>query len=72
MRFGSISVSLVESRRVSSIAPKRDLLVAGLFPSDLKGWGLSAAISSKRRNQAVAKPFFGLRRFTAPNRTLTG
>ncbi|CDX43468.1 RES domain-containing protein [Mesorhizobium sp. ORS 3359] len=29
------------SRRVSRIAPKRDLLVAGLFAPDLKAWGIS-------------------------------
>ena len=34
-------LDVVESRSVSRIAPKRDLLVAGLFAPDLKVWGLS-------------------------------
>jgi hypothetical protein len=39
--FKSIRLSVVESRSVSRIAPKRDLFVARLFAPDLKAWGLS-------------------------------
>jgi RES domain len=39
--FKTIRLSVVESRRVSGIAPKRDLLVARMFAPDLKAWGLS-------------------------------
>lgn len=40
-RFKTIRLDVVESRSVSRISPKRDLLVAGLFAPDLKAWGLS-------------------------------
>jgi hypothetical protein len=40
-RFKTVRLDVVESRSVSRIAPKRDLLVAGLFAPDLKAWGLS-------------------------------
>ena len=39
--FKTVRLSVVESRSVSRISPKRDLLVAGLFAPDLKAWGLS-------------------------------
>ncbi|MGO9682620.1 MAG: RES family NAD+ phosphorylase [Beijerinckiaceae bacterium] len=39
--FKTVRLDVVESRSVSRIAPKRDLLVAGLFAPDLKVWGLS-------------------------------
>jgi RES domain len=39
--FKTVRLNVVESRSVSTIAPKRDLLVAGLYAPDLKGWGLS-------------------------------
>lgn len=39
--FKTVRLDTVESRSVSRIAPKRDLLVAGLFAPDLKAWGLS-------------------------------
>lgn len=39
--FKTVRLSVVESRCVSRISPKRDLLVAGLFAPDLKAWGLS-------------------------------
>jgi len=39
--FKTVRLDVVESRSVSRIAPKRDLLVAGLFAPDLKAWGLS-------------------------------
>jgi hypothetical protein len=39
--FKTVRLSVVESRSVSRIAPKRDLLVARLFAPDLKAWGLS-------------------------------
>ena len=40
-RFKTVRLDVVESRSVSRISPKRDLLVAGLFAPDLKAWGLS-------------------------------
>ncbi|MGO9233085.1 MAG: RES family NAD+ phosphorylase [Methylocella sp.] len=39
--FKTVRLDVVESRSVSRIEPKRDLLVAGLFAPDLKVWGLS-------------------------------
>ena len=39
--FKTVRLSVVKSRSVSRIAPKRDLLVARLFAPDLKAWGLS-------------------------------
>ena len=39
--FKTVRLDVVESRAVSAIAPKRDLLVAGLFAPDLKAWSLS-------------------------------
>lgn len=39
--FKTVRLDVVESRNVSRIAPRRDLLVAGLFAPDLKAWGLS-------------------------------
>lgn len=39
--FKIVRLDTVESRSVSRIALKRDLLVAGLFAPDLKAWGLS-------------------------------
>ena len=39
--FKTVRLDTVESRSVSRVAPKRDLLVAGLFAPDLKAWGLS-------------------------------
>ncbi len=39
--FKTVRLDVVESRSVSAIAPKRDLMVAGLFAPDLKAWGLS-------------------------------
>lgn len=39
--FKTVRLDVVESRSVSRIAPKRDLLVAGLFAPDLKAWGIS-------------------------------
>ena len=39
--FKTVRLDVVESRSVSRIAPKRDLMVAGLFAPDLKAWGLS-------------------------------
>lgn len=39
--FKTVRLDVVELRSVSRIAPKRDLLVAGLFAPDLKVWGLS-------------------------------
>ncbi|CDX17338.1 RES domain-containing protein (fragment) [Mesorhizobium sp. ORS 3324] len=39
--FKKARLDVIESRRVSRIAPKRDLLVAGLFAPDLKAWGIS-------------------------------
>ncbi|CDX53088.1 RES domain-containing protein (fragment) [Mesorhizobium plurifarium] len=39
--FKTVRLDVVESRSVSRIAPKRDLLVAGLFASDLKACGIS-------------------------------
>lgn len=39
--FKTVRLDVVESRSVSTVAPKRDLLVAGLFAPDLKAWGLS-------------------------------
>ncbi len=38
--FKTVRLDVVESRSVSTIAPKRDLLVARLFAPDLKAWGL--------------------------------
>lgn len=38
--FKTVRLDVVESRSVSRIAPKRDLMVAGLFAPDLKAWGL--------------------------------
>jgi hypothetical protein len=38
---GGMPPPVVESRSVSRIAPKRDLVVARLFAPDLKAWGLS-------------------------------
>jgi len=40
-RFKTVRLDVVESRSVSRIAPKRDLLVARLFAPDIKAWGLS-------------------------------
>jgi hypothetical protein len=37
--FKTVRLDVVESRSVSRIAPKRDLLVAGLFAPDLKACG---------------------------------
>lgn len=39
--FKTVRLDVVESRCVSRIAPKRDLVLAGLFAPDLKAWGLS-------------------------------
>ena len=39
--FKTVRLDVVESRSVSRITPKRDLLLAGLFAPDLKVWGLS-------------------------------
>jgi RES domain len=39
--FKTVRLDVVESRSVSRIAPKRDLLAAGLFAPDLKAWGVS-------------------------------
>lgn len=39
--FKTVRLDVVESRRVSRVAPKRDLLLAGLFAPDLKAWGVS-------------------------------
>jgi hypothetical protein len=38
--FKTVRLDVVEARCVSTIAPKRDLRVAGLFAPDLKAWGL--------------------------------
>ncbi|MDX8469975.1 RES family NAD+ phosphorylase [Mesorhizobium sp. VK23B] len=39
--FKTVRLDVIESRSVSRIAPKRDLLLAGLFAPDLKVWGIS-------------------------------
>lgn len=39
--FKTVRLDVVESRSVSRIAPKRDLVLARLFAPDLKAWGLS-------------------------------
>ena len=39
--FKTMRLDVVESRSVTRISPKRDLLLAGLFAPDLKAWGLS-------------------------------
>lgn len=39
--FKTVRLDVVESRSVSRIAPRRNLLVASLFAPDLKAWGLS-------------------------------
>lgn len=39
--FKTVRLDVVELRSVSTIAPNRDLIVAGLFAPDLKAWGLS-------------------------------
>jgi hypothetical protein len=39
--FKTVRLDVVESRSVSRIAPRRDLLLAGLFAPDLKVWALS-------------------------------
>ena len=39
--FKTVRLDVVESRSVSRMAPKRDLIVATLFAPDLKAWGLS-------------------------------
>lgn len=39
--FKTVRLDVVEARSVSRIAPKRDLLVTGLFAPDLKAWGLN-------------------------------
>jgi hypothetical protein len=41
--FKTVRLDIVESRSVSRIAPKRDLLLARLFAPDLKAWGRSRA-----------------------------
>jgi RES domain-containing protein len=41
--FKTVRLDVVESRTVSRIAPKRDLVIARLFAPDLKVWGLSRA-----------------------------
>lgn len=40
-KFNTVRLDVVETRSVSRIAPKRDLLLAGLFTPDLKAWGIS-------------------------------
>lgn len=39
--FKTVLLSTIERRSVSIVAPKRDLVLAGLFAPDLKVWGLS-------------------------------
>lgn len=39
--FKTIRLSTIEPRAVSTINPKRDLVLASLFAPDLKAWGLS-------------------------------
>jgi hypothetical protein len=39
--FKTVRLSTIERRTVSTISPKRDLVLASLFASDLKAWGLS-------------------------------
>jgi hypothetical protein len=39
--FKTVRLDTVESRSVSRVVAKRDLLLAGLFAPDLKAWGLS-------------------------------
>ncbi len=40
-RFKTVRLDVVESRSVSTITPKRDILVASLFAPDLKAWGIA-------------------------------
>lgn len=40
-RFKTVRLDAVTARRVSRIAPKRDLVLACLFAPDLKAWGVS-------------------------------
>lgn len=47
--FKTVRLDVVETRSVSRIAPKRDLLLAGLFTPDLKAWGL-------RRGELIDTP----------------
>jgi hypothetical protein len=41
--FRTVRLDVVESRSMSRIAPKRDLVLARLFAPDLKAWGRSRA-----------------------------
>ena len=53
--FKTVRLDVVESRSVSRITPKRDLLLAGLFAPDLKVWGLSRGELIETPNQPMAK-----------------